>query len=163
MMMGDLVTCVQHNLPIKLIVVKNNVLGLIKWEQMAYLGNPQYSVELAPIDFVKVAEACGFKTFHLETPDDCEQRLKEALNTPGPVLVEAVVDPNHMPLTPIIKKQHAENLAKGLARGEPNRKRIALTMSRALAQEMTYAASPAGVIGRTEKKIKDMARGHGDE
>lgn len=151
MMMGDLVTCVQHNLPIKVIVVKNNVLGLIKWEQMAYLGNPEYGVQLAPIDFVKVAEACGFKTFHLETPDDCEKRLKEALNTPGPVLIEAVVDPNEMPLTPIIKKQHAENLAKGLARGEPNRKRIALTMSRALAHEMTYAASPAGVVGLRRK------------
>jgi pyruvate dehydrogenase (quinone)/pyruvate oxidase len=154
MMMGDLVTCVQHNLPVKIIVVKNNVLGLIKWEQMAYLGNPQYGVELAPIDFVKVAGACGFKAFHLETPDDCERRLKEALNTPGPVLVEAVVDPNEMPLTPVIKKQHAKNLAKGLARGEPNRERIALTMSRALAREMTYAASPAGVIGRAEKKLK---------
>lgn len=163
MMMGDLVTCVQHNLPIKVIVVKNNVLGLIKWEQMAYLGNPEYGVQLAPIDFAKVAEACGFKTFHMETPDDCEKRLKEALNTPGPVLIEAVVDPNHMPLTPIIKKQHAENLAKGLAHGEPNRKRIALTMSRALADEMTYAASPAGVVGRAEKKLKDIMPGHKDE
>jgi pyruvate dehydrogenase (quinone)/pyruvate oxidase len=163
MMMGDLVTCAQHNLPIKLIVVKNNVLGLIKWEQMAYLGNPQYGVELMPIDFVKVAEACGFKAFHLETPDDCGRHLKDALNTPGPVLVEAVVDPNEMPLTPIVKPQHVKNLAKGLARGEPNRERIALTMSRAMAREMTYAASPAGVIGRVEKKLKHLARPDDDD
>ncbi|HET8551608.1 MAG TPA: thiamine pyrophosphate-dependent enzyme [Gammaproteobacteria bacterium] len=155
MMMGDLATCAQHNLPVKVVVVKNNLLGLIKWEQMAYLGNPEYGVDLAPIDFIKVAEGCGFKAFHMEKPDDCEKHLKDALNTPGPVLVEVVVDPNEMPLTPIIKKQHARNLAKGLARGEPNRERIALTMSRAMAREMTYAASPAGVVGRAEEKIKD--------
>jgi pyruvate dehydrogenase (quinone)/pyruvate oxidase len=156
MMMGDLATCAQHNLPVKVIVVKNNLLGLIKWEQMAFLGNPYYGVDLAPIDFVKVAEACGFKAFHFEQPADCERRLKEALNTPGPVLIEAVVDPNEMPLTPTIKSQHAKNLAKGLAQGAPNREQIALTMSRAMAREMTYAASPAGVIGRIEEKLKDI-------
>ncbi len=56
MMMGDLVTLAQSGLDVKIVVMKNNTLGLIKWEQMLYLGNPEYGVDLAPVDFVKVAE-----------------------------------------------------------------------------------------------------------
>jgi len=55
MLMADFVTAVKHDLPIKVVVIKNDVLGQIKWEQMVFLGNPEYGVELAPIDFVKVA------------------------------------------------------------------------------------------------------------
>ena len=156
MMMGDLATCVQHDLPVKIIVVKNDLLGLIKWEQMAFLGNPQHGVELSPIDFVKVAEACGFEGVRIEESARCRDQLREALATGGPVLVEAVVDPHDMPLTPVIKTQHAQNLARGLARGEPNREQIALTMSRAMAREMTYSASPAGVVERAKEKVEDI-------
>ncbi|HSP80702.1 MAG TPA: thiamine pyrophosphate-dependent enzyme, partial [Myxococcaceae bacterium] len=93
MMMGDLVTLCQHRLPVKIIVLKNNTLGLIKWEQMVFLGNPEYGVDLAPIDFVKVAEACGLKGFRIEKPRHCRETLREALAYEGPALVEAVVDP----------------------------------------------------------------------
>ena len=48
------------------IVIKNNVLGQIKWEQMVFLGNPEYGVELQPIDFVKFAEACGGAGFRCD-------------------------------------------------------------------------------------------------
>ena len=48
MMMGEFATLVQHKLPVKVVVIKNNTLGLIKWEQMLYLGNPEYGVDLAP-------------------------------------------------------------------------------------------------------------------
>src|SRR5207302_8712732 len=58
-MMGELATLAQHALPVKVVVMRNDVLGLIKWEQMAFLGNPEFGVKLAPVDFVKVAEACG--------------------------------------------------------------------------------------------------------
>jgi thiamine pyrophosphate-dependent acetolactate synthase large subunit-like protein len=51
-------TAVQYNLPIKVIVIKNNILGIIRWEQMAFLGNPEFAVEFSPIDYAKFAEAC---------------------------------------------------------------------------------------------------------
>ena len=57
MQMGDLATLMQEKLPVKLIVMKNNSLGLIKWEQMVFIGNPEFGVDFAPVDFVKVAEA----------------------------------------------------------------------------------------------------------
>ena len=40
-------------------MIKNNTLGLIKWEQMVFLGNLEYGVNMAPLDFVKFAEAAG--------------------------------------------------------------------------------------------------------
>jgi pyruvate dehydrogenase (quinone) len=55
MLMGELATMVKYQLPIKIVVVKNNVLGMIKWEQLAMEGNPQYGVQLQPIDFAVFA------------------------------------------------------------------------------------------------------------
>ena len=57
MLMGELATLVKYKLPVKVIVIKNNVLGQIKWEQMVMEGNPEYGVELQPIDFAGVAKS----------------------------------------------------------------------------------------------------------
>jgi pyruvate dehydrogenase (quinone)/pyruvate oxidase len=159
MMMGELATLAQHALPVKVVVMRNDVLGLIKWEQMAFLGNPQYGVELAPVDFTKVAEACGLKGVRIEDPARVGDQLREALSMEGPALIEAVVDPHDMPMTPRINTEHAKGLAWGLAQGEPNRERIALTMSRVLAKEMEYSTSPAGVLTRAKDRISEKLPG----
>src|SRR5205814_4793259 len=52
LLMAEFATCVQHALPVKVVVIKNNVLGMIKWEQMVFLGNPEYGVDMTAIDFV---------------------------------------------------------------------------------------------------------------
>jgi pyruvate dehydrogenase (quinone) len=136
------------------------VLGLIKWEQMAFLGNPQYGVELSPVDFVKVAEACGIKGVRIEDPTRVGEQLREALAADGPAVIEAVVDPHDMPMTPTINREHAKGFAWGLAQGQPNREQIALTMSRVMAREMEYASSPAGVLARAKEKLPG-GNGHG--
>ena len=62
MLMGEMLTLVKYKLPVKVIVIKNNVLGQIKWEQMAMVGNPQYGVELQPLrlrDMYARALRCG--------------------------------------------------------------------------------------------------------
>ena len=155
MMLGELATLAQYALPVKVVVMRNDVLGLIKWEQMAFLGNPQYGVELAPVDFVKVAEACGIHGVRIEDPARVGDQLSEALAAHGPALIEAIVDPDAMPMTPTINREHAKGVAWGLARGEPNRERIALTMSRVLAREMSYETSPAGVLARARDRITE--------
>ena len=127
MLMAELSTCVKYQLPLKIVVIKNNVLGQIKWEQMVFLGNPQYGVELEPIDHVKLAEACGARGFRIEDPAQCGQIMQEALTTPGPVVIEAVVDPNEPPLPPKVTRDQALKFAESLVRGEPNREKIALT------------------------------------
>jgi hypothetical protein len=68
-------------------------------------------------------------------------------------VIEAVVDPHDMPMTPTINREHAKGMAWALAQGQPNRERIALTMTRVLAKEMEYSASPAGVLARAREKL----------
>jgi len=128
MLMADFATAVKYKLPIKVIVIKNNVLGQIRWEQMVMLGNPEYGVELQPIDFAMVARACGGMGFTVTEPSACGDILEQALNVPGPALVEAVVDPYEPPLPGKIKPGQALRFAESLARGEPRRMRIATTI-----------------------------------
>ncbi len=59
MLMAEFSTAVQYKLPLKVIVLKNNTLGMIRWEQMGFLGNPEYGVEFSPIDFAGFARNCG--------------------------------------------------------------------------------------------------------
>ncbi len=127
MLMAEFATAVKYKLPIKVVIVKNNTLGQIKWEQMVFLGNPEYGVELQPIDFVKFAEACGGRGFKIDAAADCGRLLDMALATPGPVIIEAVVDPFEPPLPAKIEPKQALHFAESLLRGEPNREKIALT------------------------------------
>ncbi len=121
MLMADFATAVKYQLPIKVVVVKNNYLGQIKWEQMVFLGNPEYGVDLQPIDFVKVAEACGGTGIRIDDPAACDELMARALATPGPVLIEAVVDPLEAPMPPRVTPDQALKFAESLVRGEPDR------------------------------------------
>jgi len=153
MLLGDFMTCVQYNLPVKVVVIKNNVLGLIKWEQMIYLGNPQYGVELAPLDFVKFAEACGARGVHIEDPRRCREQLAAAMEIDGPVIIEAEVDPNEPPMPPKITPEQAKNFAEALVRGQASRERIGLTLYRNVIEEAILSVSPYGVVGRVLEKV----------
>ncbi len=130
MLMGEFATAAKYELPIRVVVFKNNTLGQIKWEQMVFLGNPEYGVELQPIDFVKVAEACGGRGFRCERPEEVRPALQAAFQTNGPALIEAIVDPYEPPMPASIKLKQALHMAEALARGEPNRVRIGLTLFR---------------------------------
>jgi pyruvate dehydrogenase (quinone) len=88
MLMAELATAVKYRLPIKVVIIKNGTLGQIKWEQTVFLGNPEYGVELQPIDFAAFARACGATGFTIDDPASCESMLEQALNTAGPVVVE---------------------------------------------------------------------------
>jgi pyruvate dehydrogenase (quinone) len=159
MQMGDLATLMQEQLPIKLVVFKNNSLGLIKWEQMVFLGNPEYGVDFAPVDFVKVAEGCGARAFHIEDPGACGEQLREALATPGPVVVEAVVDQNEPPYPPKITREDATKMYEALRSGQESRERIGLTIGRTMAEEARSPASPFGVLARVREKVAGRANG----
>jgi pyruvate dehydrogenase (quinone)/pyruvate oxidase len=127
MLMADFVTAVKYRLPIKVVIIKNGTLGQIKWEQMVFLGNPEYGVELHPIDFAAFAHACGGVGFTVENPGDCGRIVEEFLSAPGPAILQAVVDPLEPPLPAKITADQALKFAESLARGEPNRTKIALT------------------------------------
>jgi pyruvate dehydrogenase (quinone)/pyruvate oxidase len=138
MLMAELVTAVKYKLPIIVVIIKNNTLGQIKWEQMVFLGNPEYAVDLAPIDFVKFAEACGATGFRIDDPKECGAILDRALaaNVSGPVLIEAVVDPFEAPMPAKVTFDQAVKFTESLMRGEPNSKKIVATQIADKVREM---------------------------
>jgi pyruvate dehydrogenase (quinone)/pyruvate oxidase len=136
MLMGELATCVKYGLDVKVVVIKNNALGQIKWEQMVFLGNPEYVCELQPIDFAAVARGFGVAGFTVDDPARCGEVLREAINTPGPALIEAVVDPHEPPMPPKATLKQVAHLAQSLARGTPARGKIALTIASDVVREI---------------------------
>ncbi len=124
MLMGELATIVRYRLPIKVVVMKNNTLGQIKWEQMMFLGNPEYECELQPIDFARVAEAMGIRGFRIDSAAHCAQQMRAAFDEPGPALIEALVDASEPLLPPKRMPHYVENLEKALAAGTPGAEQI---------------------------------------
>jgi pyruvate dehydrogenase (quinone) len=99
MLMAEMTTAVQHNLPVKIIVLKNDSLAEVKFEQVE-LGNPSFGCDLAPIDFVAFARACGADGYRCERPEEIRPAIQAALRSPRPALVEAVVDADEKPADP---------------------------------------------------------------
>ena len=130
MLIGELATIVRYRLPIKIVVMKNNSLGQIKWEQLMFLGNPEYECDLTPIDFAAVAEGFGIRAFRTARPEDCGRTLDAAWAVEGPVLVEATVDP-YEPLLPAKRiEKYAENLEKALDEGTRDAPQIRAALER---------------------------------
>ena len=130
MLMGELATITRYRLPIKIVVIKNGTLGQIKWEQMMFLGNVEYECDLTPIDFVKVAEACGIRGWHVDAGADAARVAEEALAHPGAALIEAVVDPNDPLLPPKRIEKYVSNLEKALDQGTPGADEIRQALAR---------------------------------
>jgi pyruvate dehydrogenase (quinone) len=129
MLMGEIATLVKYKLPVKVIVIKNNVLGMIKWEQMVLDANPEFGVELQPIDFAAFARACGAEGYTIERPEDAPAILKEALRHRGPAIIEAVVDPDEPPMPGKISTKQALHFAEALAKGQKGRWDIIKTVA----------------------------------
>ncbi len=136
MLMAEMATCVKYQLPVKVVVIKNDALGMIKWEQIVLQGNPEYEIDLQPIDFAAFARACGAQAVTITDPARCSAQLEEALAIPGPVLIEAVVDPFEPPIPPRITMKQASHFAEALLKGEPDGTDIALTIASDKVREM---------------------------
>jgi pyruvate dehydrogenase (quinone) len=131
MSIAELATCVRYKLPVKIIVLNNSSLAQIKWEQLLFLGNPEYGCDLQPVDFALVAEGFGVRGFRLEDPADCARTLDDALACDGPALIDAVVDANEPMLPPKRRDNYVRNLTRALEQGTPGSKEI----QRALREE----------------------------
>lgn len=131
MLMAEFAAAVQYKLPIKVIIIKNDTLGMIRWEQMAFLGNPEYGVEFSPIDFTKFAQACGGEGYTIREPAEVDSVISEAMSAKDkPTIIEAYVDPFEPPMPPKVDLEFIGNLAESLTKGQPNATRIGLTLFR---------------------------------
>ena len=129
MLMGEMATLVKYKLPVKVIIIKNNSLGQIKWEQMVLDANPEFGVDLQPIDFAMYAQAAGAAGFSITDPKDAESTLRRALEHDGPAVVEAVVDKNEPPLPGHIKLNQAVHFAEAILKGQKDAKEIVKTIA----------------------------------
>jgi pyruvate dehydrogenase (quinone) len=98
-LMGELVTAVKYELPVKIIILKNNSLAEVLFEQKE-LGNPTYGCELAPIDFVAYAKACGADGFRCSHPGEVKAAIQSTLHSSRTAVLEVMVDPNEKPSLP---------------------------------------------------------------
>ncbi|ESZ73591.1 pyruvate oxidase [Mesorhizobium sp. L103C119B0] len=114
MQLGEFSTAVRHRIPLKVLVLKNGMLNQIAWEQMMFLGNPQFACELRPIDFAMAAEAMGGIGYSVSLAEEVEGVLDAALAAEGPVVIEAVVDPFEPMMPPKMPPDYARNFRKAL-------------------------------------------------
>jgi pyruvate dehydrogenase (quinone) len=98
-LMGELVTAVKYQLPIKVIILKNNSLAEVLFEQQE-LGNPSFGCDLAPIDFVAFAKACGADGFRCAHPAEVASAIHATLHSPRVAVLEVLVDANEKPALP---------------------------------------------------------------
>ncbi len=136
MLMADLATLVKYELPVKIVLLKNNLFGMIKWEQLGMEGNPEYGVDLQPIDFAAFATACGAKGYGVAHPGELEPVLRQAFAEPGPTLVEALVDPSEPPLPGKVSLDQAWQFTKAMLRGQPDRWQLLQTLVENKAREV---------------------------
>jgi len=130
MLMAEFLTAVKYKLPVTVVIIKNNTLGQIKWEQVVFLGNPEYGCELHNPDFAKFAEACGGMGITVERPEEIGPALRRALSSELPTIVEVVVDPFEPPMPAKISAEQALHFTEALAKGQPDGHKIALTIFR---------------------------------
>ncbi|MDN5743484.1 MAG: thiamine pyrophosphate-dependent enzyme [Nocardioidaceae bacterium] len=99
MLLGDLITAVTHDLPVKLLVFNNGSLGMVKLE-MEQVGLAPSGTQLDNPDLAAVARAIGLHGVRVEDPHDVEQAVRESLAHPGPALIDVVTNPDEIAIPP---------------------------------------------------------------
>ncbi len=98
----ELATAVNYNLPVKVVILNNNYLGMVRqWQELFYNRNYSQTYITAP-DFVKLAEAYGAEGYRIERNDDVEEVLKVAFKSKKPALIDVRINPeeNVYPMVP---------------------------------------------------------------
>ena len=95
MTMQEMSTAVQYNLPIKIFILNNQYMGMVRqWQELLHEKNYSESYSEALPDFMKMADAYGCKGIKAETPEELDQKIQEMIDFKGPVIFDCHVDPN---------------------------------------------------------------------
>jgi pyruvate dehydrogenase (quinone) len=119
MLMGELLTLGQHQLPVKLIVFKNDSLAFVELEMKA-AGILDYGTNLHNPDFTKIAQGAGLLGVRAETPDQVEPMIAQALKHDGPALVEVLVSRQELSMPPTITYEQAKGFSLFMMRAVLN-------------------------------------------
>ncbi|RYD76403.1 MAG: ubiquinone-dependent pyruvate dehydrogenase, partial [Sphingobacteriales bacterium] len=115
MLLGDLATIKQYNLPIKLVVFNNRALGMVKLE-MEVDGLPDSETDMINPDFALVAQAMGFKGITVSKPEEVENAIANAFTTEGPVLLNILTNPNALAMPPKIEWAQVKGMTESMAK-----------------------------------------------
>lgn len=115
MLMGDLLTVAQYDLPVKIVVFDNAALGFVKLEMQA-AGLTGWQTDLKNPDFARLAEAVGIHGVRIEDPADVRDGLARALAHPGPALVDVVTDPNALSMPPKVTAEQVFGFALSMSK-----------------------------------------------
>jgi pyruvate dehydrogenase (quinone) len=110
MLLGDLLTAVAYDLPVNLVVFDNGRLGMVKLEQEQG-GLPEFGTKLQNPDLAGVAEAMGLTGLRVTDPRALDAAVREALATPGPVLLDVLTNPEEVALPPKVTPADAWGFA----------------------------------------------------
>jgi pyruvate dehydrogenase (quinone) len=110
MLLGELLSLRQLNLPVKLVVFSNSTLGFVELEMKA-AGLVDYATELVNPDFAQLAESAGLLGRRVEKPEDLHAALKEALSHDGPALVEVLVNRQELSMPPTITAEQVKGFS----------------------------------------------------
>ncbi len=110
MLLGDLLTAVHHELPVRLVVFNNGRLGMVKLEQ-EQAGLPEFGTKLADVDLAAIATAAGLHAIRVTDPDTLQEAIRTAFAHPGPVLLDVVTNPEEISLPGKVKPGQAWGFA----------------------------------------------------
>lgn len=109
MLMGDLLTAKQENLPIKIVVFNNSSLNFVEQEQKGE-GLVEVYVDLKNGDFKTIAEGCGLSAQTVSKPSELENAVKTFLTTTGPALLNVIISPDELIMPPAISYENVKNM-----------------------------------------------------
>lgn len=115
MLMGEFLSLVQHDLPVKIVLFNNSSLGMVELE-MLVAGLPSYGTGTQNPDFAAVARAAGAYGERVEKPKQVRDALRNAFDHDGPALVDIVTDPNALSIPPKIKAEMVTGFALSASR-----------------------------------------------
>ncbi len=115
MLLGELLTVAKYRLPVKTVVFNNGALGMIKLE-MLVSGYPEAEIDNGDVDYAAIARACGIAAKRVTDPAKVREVLADALERPGPALVDVVTDPNALSIPPHITAAQLKGFALAAGR-----------------------------------------------
>ena len=115
MLMGDLITIKNYNLPVKVVVFNNSSLGMVKLE-MLVAGLPDFATDSQAVDYAAVGKALGIRSVRVEDPTKLESVFTTEMERPGPCVIDVVTDPNALSMPPKITLGQMQGFATAMSK-----------------------------------------------
>ena len=115
MLLGELITLVHYQLPVKIVLFDNATLGMVRLEMLVD-GLPSFGTDSPPIDYAAVAQAVGIPSVRVEDPAQIRSALRQAFAHDGPALVDLVTDPRALSLPPKITRAQVSGFTAAMSK-----------------------------------------------